>query len=228
MALALLRCRSDVTVTRVADFAWVAFPSGAPDVIRCLMPVAGVEFFARRGAEWARFGRRLPTADVPPGGGVPLDRTIFPARVMPSPVSNALAPPLRPTVARGGPPRPVTAMTCHMSVLTRWADSALAADLAAVRAARCANRVMLLGERLPPIAGERFWGTRVLVPVGLRPEPDLPPGVLRTACAIAADELLVLDATSAEAIPDNAFEPLTRAAIRLAGAANSREGVPVR
>jgi hypothetical protein len=227
-ALAPLRCRSGVTITRVVDFAWVTFQSGDPDVIRGLMPVAGIEFFVRRGAAWARFGHRLPTADAPPNGGVSFDQTIFPAPVTPSAAPDAIAPPLRPIVVRGGPPRPVTAMTCHMGVLSRWADSAPAANLAAVRAARCDDRVMLLGERLPPIAGERFWGARVLVPVGFRPEPDLPPDVLRAACAVAADELLVLDATGADAIPDAAFEPLTRAGIRLAGAVNGQEGVPVR
>jgi hypothetical protein len=227
-ALAPLRCRSGLTTTRVVDFAWVTFQSGDPDVIRSLMPVPGVEFFARRGAAWTRFGHRLPTADAPPSGGVPLDQMIFPAPITPSAASDAIAAPLRPTVVRGGPPRPVTAMTCHMSVLSRWADSAPAANLAEVRATRCAVRVVLLGERLPPIAGERFWGARVLAPVGFRPEPDLPPDVLRAACAVAADELLVLDATGVEAIPDAAFEPLTRAGIRLAGAANGQEGVPAR
>jgi hypothetical protein len=119
-------------------------------------------------------------------------------------------------------------MTCHMSVLSRWADSALVTDLAAVRAARCHDRAMLIGERLPPIAGERFWGARVLVPVGFRPEPDLPPDILRAACSVATDKLLVLDATGVAAIPDAAFEPLTRAGIRLAGAANGPEDVPAR
>jgi hypothetical protein len=227
-ALAPLRCRSGVTIARVVDFAWVTFQSGDPDVIRSLMPAPGVEFFARRGAAWTRFGCRLPTAESPPIGGLPVDQMIFPAPFTPSAVSDAIAPSLRPTVVRGGPPRPATAMTCDVSVLSRWADSAPAANLAAVRAARCADRVMLLGERLPPIAGERFWGARVLAPVGFRPEPDLPPDVLRAACAVAADELLVLDATGVEAIPDAAFEPLTRAGIRLAGAASGQEGVPAR
>ena len=75
---------------------------------------------------------------------------------------------------------------------------------------------MLLGGRLPAVPGERFWGDRVLVPAGFRPEPDLPPYVLRSACDVAENELLLLDLAGAAAIRDDAFEPLTRAGVRLA------------
>ena len=61
----------------------------------------------------------------------------------------------------------------------------------------------------------RFWGETVLVPTGFRPEPDLPAAALRAALGVAADELLVLDETGAEVIPRAAFEPLTRAGVRL-------------
>jgi hypothetical protein len=69
---------------------------------------------------------------------------------------------------------------------------------------------------LPPLAtGERFWGESVLVPLGQRPEPDLPPLVLREALGIGSDELLLLTATAAEVIPLEVVQPLQRASLRL-------------
>jgi hypothetical protein len=90
-------------------------------------------------------------------------------------------------------------------------------ELAAVRAARSGGRAMLLGPKLPAIAGAvRFWGGDLLVPVGFRPDPDLPPAALRAAAGATADELVFLSESGAELVPRAAFEPLSRAAARLA------------
>jgi hypothetical protein len=207
-----------VVVARLGDVAWVGWPAGAEAVVSCLRTVPGVEFFADRGGRWFRFGSRLPAPAAPPlADAVPLDRVLFPARVEPVPPPAALPAPVPLTVVRGGGPRPVTAVRCVVSALARWADAATTAELAAVRAARCGDRALLLGGRLPVVAGgERFWGDRVLVPVGFRPEPALPDGVIRAACGVELEELLILDAAGAEAVPDAAFAPLTRAGVRLA------------
>jgi hypothetical protein len=61
---------------------------------------------------------------------------------------------------------------------------------------------------------ERFWGDRVLVPLGFRAEPDWPEGALREAANVGPDELLVLTENATEAIPADAFGPLTRGAVR--------------
>jgi hypothetical protein len=215
-ALAAVRCRPGVGVVLVGKSAWATFPAGDGEVIRCLMPVPGVEFFARRGGAWARFGHRLPTADAPPAVGMtPSDRVVLPEPV--EPIATAtVGPPVRLTIVRGGGPRPATALRCAVAALARWADVAPARDLAAVRAARTGDRALLLGERLPAVPGERFWGEWVLVPLGFRAEPALPNDVLRAACGVGAEELLLLDGHGAEAVPVAAFEPLTRAGVRLA------------
>jgi hypothetical protein len=97
-----------------------------------------------------------------------------------------------------------------------WAEQAPAANLSACRAARCKERVILRGDRLPPLPdAERFWGGRVWLPLGYRAEPDLPETALRAAAEVSLGEILLVTRDGAEAIPEQAFEPLTRSAARL-------------
>jgi hypothetical protein len=74
---------------------------------------------------------------------------------------------------------------------------------------------------LPALAeGLRFWGCDVLIPLGYRAEPDLADRALRQAVGAGPDELVLLDQDGPELIPRQAFRPLSRAGIRLAGAAH--------
>jgi hypothetical protein len=77
--------------------------------------------------------------------------------------------------------------------------------------------VLLLGPKVPLLPrGERLWGERLLVPLGLRPEPALPEIDLLTALDVGREELAVLQAEGVEVLPAAALQPLTRAGIRLA------------
>jgi hypothetical protein len=218
-ALAAVRHLAGARVHPTGATAWVRWPAGSADVVRCLLPVPGVTFFTHSRGAWCKLGSRLPTSEVPPDGdGLPVAAVLVPGRFEAAPPSQAIRRAVLCTV-RGGQPRPAGALVCTVEVLVRWADVATTAELAAVRAARCGGRAFLLGPRLPSLAGAvRFWGTDVFVPVGYRPEPDLPPAVLREACGAGVDELLVLDEAGAEVIPKGAFEPLTRAGVRLGAA----------
>ncbi len=219
-ALAPVRHRDGVRVQFRDANAWVHWPIGQADVVRCLLAVPGVVFFAQRAGQWVRFGALVPTDDRPPeGAGVPVATALVPARFQPLPPVMPTWEPLVLTVARGGTPRPVVALVCTVTALARWADVATTMELAAVRGARSGARAVLLGDRLPAVAGAvRYWGEGVLVPVGFRPEPELPDDALRAAIGTAADELLFLDATGAERVPRAAFEPLTRAGVRMGAA----------
>ena len=64
-ALAPLRDRADVRVDVAGESAWVRWPAGRSEVVRRLLGVPGVEFFARRGRAWSRFGSRLPASEAP-------------------------------------------------------------------------------------------------------------------------------------------------------------------
>jgi hypothetical protein len=221
--LADLRREPGIGVIDAGESAWVRWEAGNEAVLRRLLPVAGVEFYARRKTEagvfWYRPGAHLPTFGIPAGLE---DESI--------PLARALTP--RPIEARGpdgGPPSPVvlglaresrareaTALRCALADLGRWADRAATAELAALSAAWADDVVLLLGRRLPPIAGARFWGDRLLSPLGFRPEPALPEPALRRALGAAAGEVVVLEADGFERIPRDAFRPLTRAGVRLA------------
>ncbi len=215
-ALAPVRHRDGVRVVPAGAAVWVRWPAGRADVVRCLLPVPGVEFFTRRAGLWVRFGRLVPTDIAPPDDGVPVAAALVPARFEPLAPEVVAGPPVALTVVRGGTPKPTAALACALDALAKWADTATTAELVAVRSARCGDRAVLLGDRLPAIAGAlRYWGDGVLVPVGFRPDPDLPEVVLREAAGVSAAELLLLDESGAEAIPRAAFEPLTRAGVRL-------------
>jgi hypothetical protein len=106
--------------------------------------------------------------------------------------------------------------------LAAWADTATTFAISAVRAARCGRRILLLGT-IPPIPGSmRLWGTDLLLPVGFRTEPDLPPSMIRTAVGATADDLVLFGDSGVDFVPRSAFEPLTRAGVRLA----VREAIP--
>ncbi|QJW98881.1 hypothetical protein [Frigoriglobus tundricola] len=219
-ALAPVRHRVGVRVQLLGADAWVHWPIGQADVVRCLLPVPGVAFFTQRAGQWVRFGTLVPTDDRPPDGeGVPLVTALVPARFQPLPPVIPAWEPLVLTVVRGGTPRPVVALACTVPALARWADAATTLELTAVRAAQSGGRAVLLGDRLPAIVGAvRYCGDGVLVPVGFRPEPELPDDAIRAAVGATADEVLLLDATGAERVPRAAFEPLTRAGVRMGAA----------
>ena len=218
-ALAAVRDVLGVRVHQIGDVVWVTWPADRGGVARRLVGVAGAVFFVRRGDAWHRFAARLPTADQPPAGdGLPLAGVLVPARFEPTP-PPAAGPTTAVTLVRGGPPRPATALLSDAADLAGWADAAPTDELTVVRAAWCGARVLLLGDRLPAVpTGTRFWGDTLLVPLGFRPDPDLPPAVLRAAAGAAADELLLLTADGSERVPRAAFAPATRAGLRLAGA----------
>jgi len=215
--LAPLRARGGVRVVR-GDPAWVTWDSDRPDVIRVLMAVPGVELFEPRDGRWFRPGTHLPAFGVPPAGElVAIDRAVLPAAVSPlEPVDREpRRVPLR--LVRCERSRPTTALRCPIASLKGWADTAPSAEISAVKAARNGDAAWLLGSKLPAlIAAGRFWGERVLVPLGFRADPDWPEAALREAAGVGPDEILVLTDEGPEAIPADAFRPLTRAAIRRA------------
>jgi hypothetical protein len=216
-ALAGLRCRPGVTVRIEGASAWLRWPVDDEGVRRCVQPLAGAELYEIRDGVWYRPGRHLPAFEVADEDGRPLEGALFPAPVEPEPPPVVA---LSPQVIRLAPadrPRAATVMHTPLAELGRWADTATTAQLAALRAARSGDRVLLLGRPLPALPGGlRLWGERLLVPLGFRPEPAFPESTLLEALGVGPENLVLLTAESAEVVPRGAFEPLTRAAVRLA------------
>ena len=217
-ALAAIRDQQDVTVAVARGRAWVRWQAGDEKMLRALLPIAGVHLFVHRHDHWYRYGHHLPVFDMPPEAAYrPVHHVLAPAPVRAVPPPPQRLKPAAIRLAADVRPRPATALRCSARDLRCWAESVPSIRLATLQAACCGANLLLVGSRFPPLtAGERFWGETVLVPLGQRPNPDLPPGAIREALGIAANELLVLTAAAAEVIPTAALRPLMRAQIRLA------------
>jgi hypothetical protein len=215
--LAGARCRSDVWVTLFEDRAWVTWPAGNEEIWQTLLPAPDCEFFEERDGLWFELGNRLPTAGFPPRGEAKkLDAILFPAPAQAeSPPSRNLVP-VRLQLAAFEELRPTAALRCSLADLHPWAEQATTKQLADCQAACCEDKVILRGPRLPAVpAAERFWGDRVWIPLGMRAEPNLPETALRAAAEVSLGEILLLTEDGAEAIPEDAFAPVTRAGLRL-------------
>jgi hypothetical protein len=221
-ALADLRREVGITVTTAGDRVWVCWEAGTEAVVRRVLPLPGAELYSRRDGLWYRLGHHLPAFGLPvedQEASIPLYRAITPEpaqAVMPDGMPSSSA---RLRLVRDQRVRGATAARCALAELSRWVESALTAEIAALTAAWSGDEVIVRGARLPAIAGcARFWGERVLVPLGFRPEPSLPEPALRRALHVQEGTLLVLTAQGIEEVPDAAFGPLTRAGVRLARA----------
>src|SRR5262249_40474247 len=160
--------------------------------------------------QWFPFGRHLPSFDVPAADDArPLAGILSPAPVEPV-GPTAACQPVELTLVPCDRPRPCTLLRTTLAELGRFADHATSHQLAVLHPAGAGDQVLLRGAKLPPLAGDRFWGQRVLLPVARRAEPDLPEPILAAALRLDAGELALVTAEGVEVVPEAAFAPLTR------------------
>jgi hypothetical protein len=219
-ALASLRALPDVLLFVDAEHAWVRWESGDERPLRALVPLAGAILYARRHSGWHPMGQRLPAFGVPSGAKYrPVHDILFPAPVQP------LAPPRDPPPWRQtrialvpeGQAHATTGLIAPLAEVAVWVDAIPTARLRSLRAAICLRQVLLLGACVPLLpTGERFWGTRVLRPLGFRVEPAVPESALCEALHLAEDDILVLRSSTTEVVAHSAIKPLTRAGLRQA------------
>jgi hypothetical protein len=217
-ALVAVRDLPGVCVAMCGDQVVVRWEPGEERALDAVLPVAGVELYVQRDGLWYRYGQHLPAFDFPAQADYrPLHQVVTPAPACPVTTGLPSLQPVALTLVTDPRPRPATALRCGLTELARWADTVPAGRLAALQAARCEGRVLLVGTRLPPLlGGERFWGTVVLVPLGRRPDPDLPASAIRAALGVDEADLLLLTTDGAEVIPTSAFQTLARAQLRQA------------
>jgi hypothetical protein len=215
--LAEVRCAPDVEAILDGDVCWLRWSAGNVDVLRHVLPLPGVVLYVQRKDNWHLYGSRLPTDGPPAGPATRLDRVILPDRIELEAASPGQwqAVPLR--LARDSTPRKTTAMLCPLAVLAAWADAVSTARLASLWAAVAGESVLLFGSRLPLLPDStRFWGQRVLVPLGFRPEPPLPPSALAEIVQVGRGDVALLRTETVEIVPEQAIQPVTRAGLRLA------------
>jgi hypothetical protein len=213
---------ADVRARVEGDDLWLFWPEGEPELARVVLALDGAELFARRDGNWHRAGGHLPAFGVPsPEPARPLSSLLTPLAADPrAPDAGRLPVPLR--LVPSDLPRPCSLLRVSLADLATWAECATSLQLESVVATGDQGAVLLRGDRLPPLAGERFWGRRVLLPLGTRAEPDLAEDILAAALRLEAGELALVSDRGAELVPLAAFAPLTRAGVRLA----AREAVP--
>jgi hypothetical protein len=226
--LAGFRASPDVQVQVLGDRAWLRWLASSGQVLQLLLPVPGAAFFVWHEGQWYPPDSRLPTSAVPDlMDPSQLHRVLIPEPAQPIPPGIQLGRPVEVVLRRSERPRACTALWCRLAELASWADTATADEIAEVSAARSGEDVLLRGNRLPASPrGERFWGRDLLVPLGYRPVPDLPERDLCAALGVGEDEFALLrpaggpgnegGPAALELLPAEAFEPLTRAAVRLA------------
>jgi hypothetical protein len=226
--LAGIRANPEVQVQILGDRAWLRWPAHAGEVLRLLLPVPGAVFYVRQEGQWYSPDSRLPTSAVPDlTDPSQLHRVLIPEPVQPILPRSQSDLPVEVTLRRSDRPRPCAALWCRLAELASWANTATAAEISEVFAARSGEDVLLRGNRLPASPrGQRFWGRELLVPLGYRPVPDLIERDLGVALGVGEDEYAILLPAKGteneegpavlELLPADAFEPLTRAAIRLA------------
>jgi hypothetical protein len=216
--LAALRLHPAVRVRLRDPAAWVYWPAGDREVLYQVLAIGGAQLYEQRAGIWYRPGCRLPAFDVPAGGeALPLAGLLVPAAV----AAQARAAPVQPVdlkLVRDSQPRPTRALCCRLAELAAWAEYATSRQLAGLQAAIDeVGQVLVLGETLPPLpTGTRFWGGRLLVPLGWRIEPDCGPEALCQAAGLGPDEMGLWTDAGVEALDRAAFRPLTRAGVRLA------------
>jgi hypothetical protein len=217
-ALSPLRDRANVRIHIQRETAWVRWSGDNNDVMPHLLPIPGVEFFALRSGSWFRFRSLLPAVEKPPDDdGLPLSSVLFPRSFTSVQPETNDWPPVGLSIVRSAEPKPASALVCTINDIQKWADSATTSEIAKVKGTRANGKAILLGSQLPSIANAtRYWGDTVFVPLGFRPEPDLPPKALQTVVGANIDELVFLNKEGAMIVPRKVFEILTRAGIRLA------------
>jgi hypothetical protein len=204
-------------VLQTTDRIWIRWQAASDAVLRCLLPVPGLKLYAYRDGFWYRHGCHLPSFDLPREiDSMPLHQALTPAPVQPQPAGNQPLAAQRLRLVRDDHPRAATALRCQLADLAQWADTATSAALAAVQAAHSGKDVLLLGRKLPLLpSAERFWGERLLVPLGFRPEPLFGERILREALQVADNEIMILSEGGAEVLPREVLQPLTRSTLRL-------------
>jgi uncharacterized membrane protein len=215
--LASLRVEPGLRAALTVEHAWLRWEAGNEHVVELVMPIHDAVLFRFHEGRWHRFGESLPAFDFPSDLNYqPLAHVLFPAAVQPISPPKRIRQPVQLALAREDRPRTTSALLCPIRVLCEWSDTIPTSRLESIVGLRLGEEALLVGENLPLLDGQRYWGRDVLIPLGYAPVPSLPESALREAAGLQEDELLLWRVEQADVIDRTLLSPLTRAALRIA------------
>jgi hypothetical protein len=214
-SLAMLRCEPSIEAAIVDSACWVRWELGKDEITGIIHSVRGAQLYGRGSAGWQRWGSVLPTREVPEHVTFrPLSAVIFPERIpRPSPAMVPRQATIR--LVASGEPRATTAMETPLATLEAWAATVPPARLETLQIARSGSTALVLGKNLPWLEpNQRYWGRKILMPLGRTCQPALAESDLRAAFGVADDQLLILRDDGWEAVAEEHFGPMHLASLR--------------
>jgi hypothetical protein len=216
--LAEVRCVRGVEIVQENQQVWVSWPADREEVLQRVLAVPGVRLFVKREANWYELGRRLPAREVGFDG---LRKPLFHAL---TPVAPQMESPNTQSIDRvclhlvpDDRARQTTALRCSIDVLQRWIERTPGVQFERLKAVLADEEVLVVGDGLPMLPGNaRYWGERVLTPLGFRIEPELPPGVLQEVLGLSDHDLAIFSDSGVERFSRELLTDLSRGRVRLA------------
>ena len=159
-------------------------------------------------------GRQVPTGLLPTASWLPL-RDLLPLTC----ATRATAAAVMPTslmLVPGADEAPTVGLLLPWAAWRTWVDHAPAHRLVPLRFACSTTRqALILGEPLPPLPGLALWSFGAcLLPAGQTLAPRMRPEWLARRLGLAAGERALITTTAWQLLPADAFQPVTRAAVR--------------
>jgi hypothetical protein len=214
-----LRREAGISVVVAGERTWVRWADDNSSALRRIMAVRGAELHDWRDGRWFRHGDRLPAFHVPfdHAEAMPIYRAIYPLPVQAVPALGHAIIPATFRLVSDDRVRPSSALRCGLHDFGAWSEMATSAQLSALRGVVNDSEILVVGAKLPPIASaQRYWGRCVLVPLGQRPDPDLPEAALRRVLGAGENEYVLLGPDGLERITREMFGTITRGAVRVA------------
>ena len=219
-ALGSLRSLEGIEISREGDRVWVYWSCEQMDPVATLMPLTGSRLYVSHETRLWPLGSRIPLR-ARDGG----ERSAIANAILPRPVQAELPrvagiEPVELRLIASENVQPATAMLCPLAALASWAERAASLAFEGRIAARLDDMALLRSIknllRPPPIAAERFWGDRLLIPLGFALSRNFPNRSRSRLWVAPATRSFLHEPGGFEAIPESAFGPLDRARIRLA------------
>lgn len=195
-------------------------------VIRQLAPAARFSIStAGQGEELIPHGHLLPVARLPDRlQWQPLDELFAierPAAALPGHPPS----PVKIAIIRCDTERPAAMLRTSLVTWATYAERAPGIRLRALRFAASAGEVLITGQPLPPLPGERLWTSDgIVVPCGWTWSPPVDAATLRRALSLREHDVALFgDDGSWQYVPAEAFVAARRSAVRRTAAAQSAE-----